>query len=277
MPVLDTTFDAVARLLATGDVLVLTGAGISTESGIPDYRGPDGERRVTPMQHDEFVGSSAARQRYWARSFVGWQRMSTVEPNAGHRALTRLQDTGHVGTVITQNVDGLHQRAGTRDVIELHGALADVLCLTCDDRTGRADLDRRMRDENPGFVVTDGAIRPDGDVALHALDVERFVVPRCDGCGHDTLMPDVVFFGGSVPKDRVARCMDLTDRASALLVLGSSLKVFSGYRFVRRARANGTPIALITRGPTRADDDVTVKIDAGLGETLEALVERLEA
>ncbi|MCK9250722.1 MAG: NAD-dependent protein deacetylase [Solirubrobacteraceae bacterium] len=275
MPVRERALDTVAGLLAAGDVLVLTGAGISTESGIPDYRGPDGLRRVRPMQHDEFVGSSDARRRYWARSFVGWQRMASVRPNAGHLALTRLQRAGRVGSVITQNVDGLHQRAGTRDVIELHGALADVLCLTCDARSRRDALDERMRRDNPSFVVTDGGIRPDGDVSLHDLDVERFVVPLCEGCGHDTLMPDVVFFGGSVPKPRVARCMDLTDRASALLVLGSSLQVFSGYRFVRRARANGTPIALITRGPTRADDDVTVKIDAGLGETLEALVGRV--
>lgn len=275
LPTAGAGLDPLVDLLATGDVLVLTGAGVSTDSGIPDYRGPDGERRVTPMQFREFTDSSAARQRYWARAFVGWQRFSSVVPNPVHEAIARLQGAGHVGSVITQNVDGLHQRAGTHDVVELHGSLADVVCLTCRDRSSRWDLELRMRSDNPSFVAVDHEIRPDGDVALNDLEVASFVVPRCLVCAQDTLKPDVVFFGESVPKARVERCFDLTDQASALLVLGSSLKVFSGYRFVRRAAARGIPVAIVTRGPTRGDGEATLRIDAGLGETLTALRDRL--
>jgi NAD-dependent SIR2 family protein deacetylase len=277
MPALATGLDAFADLLAGGDVLVLTGAGISTESGIPDYRGPDGQRRVQPMEYSEFVGSSAARQRYWARSYVGWQRFSTAGPNAGHRAVAALQDAGLLGPVITQNVDGLHQAAGAQDVTELHGALARVVCLTCGDRTSRWDLDERMHEGNPGFEVTSNEIRPDGDIALNALDVEGFVVPLCLVCGRDTLKPDVVFFGESVPKPRVERCFQLTERARALLVLGSSLQVMSGYRFVRRAAAHGIPVGIITHGPTRGDAEATHQLDAPLGPTLSALAQRLAA
>lgn len=275
-PELD-AIEALVALLRGRDVLVLTGAGISTESGIPDYRGPDGERRVTPMQHREFVGSSEARQRYWARAFVGWRNFSSAGPNAGHEAVTRLQRAGHVGAVITQNVDGLHQRAGAERVIELHGSLAQVVCLSCGDRSSRWDLDDRIARENPGYAASGGEIRPDGDVSLHELDVAAFVAPRCLGCGEDTLKPDVVFFGDSVPKPRVEHCFALTDAAPALLVLGSSLAVFSGYRFVRRAAAAGIPVGLVTRGPTRADADVDIRVDAPLGETLTAVVERLGA
>jgi NAD-dependent SIR2 family protein deacetylase len=277
MPALATGLDAFADLLAGGDVLVLTGAGISTESGIPDYRGPDGQRRVQPMEYSEFVGSSAARQRYWARSYVGWQRFSTAGPNAGHRAVAALQGAGLLGPVITQNVDGLHQAAGAQDVTELHGALARVVCLTCGDRTSRWDLDERMREGNPGFEGTSNEIRPDGDIALNALDVEGFVVPLCLVCGRDTLKPDVVFFGESVPKPMVERCFRLTERARALLVLGSSLKVMSGYRFVRRAAAHGIPVGIITHGPTRGDAEATHQLDAPLGPTLTALAQRLAA
>lgn len=275
-PELD-AIEALVALLRSRDVLVLTGAGISTESGIPDYRGPDGERRVTPMQHREFVGSSEARQRYWARAFVGWRNFSSAGPNAGHEAVTRLQRAGHVGAVITQNVDGLHQRAGTEHVIELHGSLARVVCLSCGERSSRWDLDDRIARDNPGYAATGGEIRPDGDVSLHELDVAAFVAPRCLDCGEDTLKPDVVFFGDAVPKPRVEHCFALTDAAPALLVLGSSLAVFSGYRFVRRAAAAGIPVGLVTRGPTRADGDVDVRLDAPLGETLTAVVERLGA
>ncbi|WP_270889505.1 NAD-dependent protein deacetylase [Pedococcus sp. 5OH_020] len=269
--------DAAADLLAGGDVLTLTGAGISTESGIPDYRGPDGNRRVTPMQYSEFIGSSAARQRYWARSYVGWQRFTPAEPNAGHRAVARLQRAGLLGHVITQNVDGLHQRAGATDVTELHGSLATVVCLTCGDRTRRADLDERMHTANPGFQVTSDEIRPDGDISLNALEVSGFHVPLCLVCGRDTLKPDVVFFGESVPKPLVERCFALTDEAGALLVLGSSLKVMSGYRFVRRAAARRIPVAIITRGPTRGDGEASLQLDAPLGPTLSELVTRLAA
>ncbi|NNM45427.1 NAD-dependent protein deacetylase [Knoellia koreensis] len=269
--------DAVADVLAAGNVLVLSGAGISTESGIPDYRGPDGERRVTPMQYSEFTGSSEARQRYWARSYVGWQRFNLAGPNAGHRAVTRLQRAGLVGSVITQNVDGLHQASGTTNVTELHGSLAKVVCLTCGDRTSRWDLDDRMRDANPDFTVTSDEIRPDGDIALNALEVESFRVPLCLVCNRDTLKPEVVFFGESVPKPLVENCFQQTEQASALLVLGSSLKVMSGYRFVRRAHARGIPVVIITRGPTRGDAEATLQLDASLGTTLTELADVLGA
>lgn len=272
-----TDLDAFVDLLSGGGVLVLSGAGLSTESGIPDYRGPDGQRRVQPMQYSEFVGSSAARQRYWARSYVGWQRFSSAGPNAGHRAVAVLQQAGVVGPVITQNVDGLHQAGGAVDVTELHGALERVVCLTCGDRTSRWDLDERMRESNPGFEVTSNEIRPDGDIALNALEVEEFVVPLCLVCGRDTLKPDVVFFGESVPKPLVVRCFELTERARALLVLGSSLTVMSGYRFVRRAAAHGIPVGIITHGPTRGDAEATHQLDAPLGSTLTELTSRLAA
>lgn len=271
------SLEAVAELVSAGNVLALTGAGISTESGIPDYRGPDGERRVTPMQLSEFTGSSQARQRYWARSYVGWQRFNRARPNAGHEAVAALQQAGFVGPVITQNVDGLHQAAGATDVTELHGSLAKVVCLTCGDRTSRWDLDERMRVANPSFEVTSDEIRPDGDIVLNELDVSTFQTPLCLVCGRDTLKPEVVFFGESVPKPLVESCFQLTEAASAILVLGSSLKVMSGYRFVRRAAAHGIPVAIITRGPTRGDAQATLQLDAPLGPTLTALVQRLAA
>jgi NAD-dependent SIR2 family protein deacetylase len=268
---------AVAELLEAGNVLALTGAGISTESGIPDYRGPDGKRRVTPMQYSEFIASSEARQRYWARSFVGWQRFNQARPNPGHDAVARLQRVGLLGPVITQNVDGLHQQAGATEVTELHGALARVVCLTCGDRSSRWDLDTRMHEANPAYTVTSDDIRPDGDIALNDLDVADFRTPTCLVCGRDTLKPDVVFFGESVPKPLVEHCFRLTDAADAVLVLGSSLKVMSGYRFVRRAAARGIPVAIITRGATRGDSEATVQLDAPLGVTLSALALQLGA
>jgi NAD-dependent SIR2 family protein deacetylase len=268
---------AVADLIERRRVLTLTGAGISTESGIPDYRGPDGKRRVTPMQYSEFVRSSQARQRYWARSYVGWQRFNLARPNAGHEAVAALQRAGALGPVITQNVDGLHQAAGATEVTELHGALARVVCLTCGDRSSRWDLDERMRATNPSFEVTSDEIRPDGDIALNELDVEGFVVPRCLVCQHDTLKPDVVFFGESVPKPLVEHCFRLTEEAEVLLVLGSSLKVMSGYRFVRRAAARGIPVVIITRGATRGDGEAALQLDAPLGPTLTELVRLLAA
>jgi NAD-dependent SIR2 family protein deacetylase len=268
--------DALADLLATTRPLVLTGAGISTESGIPDYRGPDGKRRVAPMQYSEFIGSSEARQRYWARSYVGWQRFSAAQPNEGHRAVASLQRSGHLGPVITQNVDGLHQAGGAEDVHELHGALSRVVCLTCGDTTGRETLDARMRETNPDYTVTSDEIRPDGDIALNQVDVAQFIVPLCLVCGRDTLKPDVVFFGESVPKPLVDQCFQLTDVADALVVLGSSLAVMSGYRFVRRAAARGIPVAIVTKGATRGDEQATIRIDAPLGATLRQLAATLE-
>ena len=262
--------------------LVLTGAGMSTDSGIPDYRGRDGTRRVLPMQHGEFCATSENRQRYWARSFVGWQRFSHAEPNAGHRAVAALQQRGRLGPLITQNVDGLHQAAGSPDVTELHGTLADVVCLTCGDRSGRDLLQARMVEANPGFEervrgqATDGSrvssqIRPDGDVVLPDDAVAGFHLPLCLVCGADTLKPDVVFFGGSVPRERVDACFALTEAAPALLVLGSSLAVMSGLRFVRHAARRGVPVMAVTRGPTRGDEHMSLRVDAPLAPTLERL------
>lgn len=264
-----------AGVLRRGPALVLTGAGMSTASGIPDYRGPDGRRRVTPMHLSEFVGSSAARQRYWARSFVGWRAFSAARPNASHRLVTELQQLGAVGTVITQNVDRLHQAAGTRDVIDLHGSLAEVVCLTCGAREPREDLDARMAGDNPGFDVGSDEIRPDGDVRLEEVDVVGFTAPRCLRCGSDTLKPDVVFFGGAVAKPLVERCFELTDAAPSLLVLGSSLQVMSGLRFVRRAVRHGIPVSIVTRGPSRGDDLATYRVDGELEPALRELVEIL--
>ena len=262
-----------AELVRGGKVTVLSGAGISTESGIPDYRGPEGKQRVTPMMYQEFVGSAVNRQRYWARSFVGWRRFAAAEPNAGHYAVATTLPTGLLGAIITQNVDGLHQRAGARDVLELHGSLAQVVCLNCGNRSGRAELEERLRIANPDFVATPHEIRPDGDVVLDDEEVRRFQLVRCLVCGSDLLKPDVIFFGESVPKVLVERCFAEVERSDGLLVLGSSLQVMSGYRFVLRAAELGTPVAIVTRGITRGDDQATIRIDAPLGETLGRLEE----
>ena len=265
--------EQLAELVRGGRATVLTGAGISTESGIPDYRGPEGKQRVTPMMYQEFVGAAANRQRYWARSFVGWRRFAAAAPNAGHYAVAKMQLAGLLGAVITQNVDGLHQRAGAHDVLELHGSLARVICLNCGNRSGRAELEERLRVANPDFVATPHEIRPDGDVVLAEEEVRRFELVRCLVCGSDLLKPDVIFFGESVPKALVARCFTEVERSAALLVLGSSLQVMSGYRFVLRAAERGIPVAIVTRGITRGDDQATIRIDAPLGDTLRRLEE----
>ncbi len=263
------------ELLADGDVVVLTGAGMSTASGIPDYRGPDGTRRVQPMQHGEFVSSAEGRQRYWARAFAGWGRFAAAEPNAAHRAVADLERLGLLRHVITQNVDGLHQRAGSRRVLELHGTLAAVTCLDCGEQTSRELVQQWLADANPDFLTGLDAptpVRPDGDVALPEALVTGFRTPRCLVCGGDRLKPDVVFFGGSVAKDVVERAFSLVEGASALLVLGSSLQVMSGYRFVRRAARDGIPVAVVTRGSTRGDTETTLRLDALVGDVLPGLV-----
>lgn len=257
-------------------LFVLTGAGVSTDSGIPDYRDADGAwKRTPPMTLQTFMGGEPARARYWARSMVGWRRFGQVQPNASHRALARLEARGNVGLLVTQNVDGLHQAAGTTDVIDLHGRLSRVVCMSCGDLSARTDLDARMRALNPGYEVDSDEIRPDGDIRLDEVDVERFVPPTCLVCGSDMLRPDVVFFGGAVPKPLVQECFALTDAAPALLVLGSSLQVMSGLRFVRRAAARGIPVVILTRGPTRGDELATLRIDTELAPALAGLVERL--
>lgn len=266
------------ELVGRGGVLALTGAGMSTASGIPDYRGPDGRRRVQPMQHAEFVGSATGRQRYWARAFVGWERFAAAAPNAAHRAMADLERAGVVEHVLTQNVDGLHQEAGARRVVELHGSLARVVCLDCEEVTTREQVHAWLAEANPGFLrrASDpGQVRPDGDVELPDDLVTRFRAPRCLVCGGDRLKPDVVFFGGAVPRPTVERAFELLGGARSLLVLGSSLRVMSGYRFVRRARRDGIPVLVVTRGQTRAETETTVHLDALLDDVLPRLTSEL--
>jgi NAD-dependent SIR2 family protein deacetylase len=260
-------------LVAGGRVLVLTGAGISTDSGIPDYRGPTGGlRRNLPMTYQAFVGDVAARRRYWARSFLGWRQIAVARPNSGHHALASLQQAGLLTGLITQNVDGLHQRAGARDVIELHGGLDRTICLACGDRRPRGELDATLRALNPDFGAGIDRINPDGDVSMPDDALSGFVIAACAACGSDLLKPDVVFFGENVPTDRVTESFALVAQARCILVLGSSLTVFSGYRFVRAAARAATPVAIVNQGPTRADAIATHRIDAPLGEVLPALV-----
>jgi len=269
-----TTDDAAAALdlLAARPLVVLTGAGVSTDSGIPDYRGPGSPAR-TPMTYQEFVSGPAARQRYWARSHLGWARMRRAEPNAGHRAVAALG----ADLVITQNVDGLHEAAGTPRLVALHGRIADVVCLSCRSTTTRATLQQRLAALNPGWAErhADVAVRPDGDVALE--DTAGFVVPDCESCG-GVLKPDVVFFGENVPPARVERCYAAVDalagRDGALLVAGSSLTVMSGLRFVRRAAKLGVPVVIVNRGTTRGDELASYKLEAGCSAWLVGLAER---
>ncbi|MFI0350792.1 NAD-dependent protein deacetylase [Actinomadura sp. 9N407] len=267
--------DELADLVADGDVVILSGAGLSTESGIPDYRGETGRaRRADPMTYQAFVGGEAARRRYWARSHLGWRHISHAEPNAGHRAVAGLQRRGLVSGIITQNVDGLHQAAGARDVIELHGALDRVVCLGCGVRTARQELHERLAAANPGWEAAADAINPDGDVELEGERIDAFRIVGCRTCG-GILKPDVIFFGENVPGRRVAECYALAGRAGTLLVLGSSLTVMSGYRFVRHATGLGIPVAIVNRGATRGDAEAWTTVDAPLGATLTALAARL--
>ena len=260
--------DELAAWLRAGRVAVLTGAGCSTESGIPDYRGPETRARArNPIQHRDFVGNEATRRRYWARSAIGWPRMAGARPNAAHRAIAELEAAGRLTGLITQNVDRLHHKAGSRDVLELHGALADVRCLSCAAREPRDTLQHRILELNPGLSAREAPIAPDGDAELPAPVVEGFRTPPCLACG-GVLMPDVVFFGGSVPRERVDAAFAMLDGASALVVVGSSLTVFSGYRFVLRARDRRIPIAIVNRGETRGDPYAALRIDAMVGEVL---------
>jgi NAD-dependent SIR2 family protein deacetylase len=258
-------------------VLVLTGAGCSVPSGIPDYRGPDGTwKHSQPMTLAQFKGGPAARRRYWAGSLRGWPRVRDARPNAAHAALARLEAEGPVRQVVTQNVDGLHQRAGSRRVVDLHGRLDVVECLDCGARVCRQDLQDLLLAWNPAFAPrvrgggagdgVDGEVRPDGDTPI-ARSLDAFRVPDCPECG-GTLKPAVVFFGENVPRSRVKTVETALDEADALLVVGSSLMVWSGYRFVRRARDRGLPVAAVNLGRTRADDDLTLKITANCAEIL---------
>lgn len=264
--------DAVADLLASGGVVALTGAGISTDSGIPDYRGPTGAsmRRHAPMTYREFRHEPAARHRYWARSHAGWPLMLRARPNDGHRALARLEQRGLVSGVITQNVDGLHDAAGSRTVIDLHGRLDRVACLDCDRVVSRAAVEEALVRVNGTWRPTPHAHNPDGDVDLTEEQIRSFRMVGCDSCG-GALKPDVVYFGETVPRPRVEESFAWVDRARALLVLGSSLHVFSGRRFVQRAADRGIPIAIVNLGPTRADSLATIRVESPLSEFLAEL------
>jgi NAD-dependent SIR2 family protein deacetylase len=265
-----------ADLVADGDVLVLSGAGLSTDSGIPDYRGATGSlRRHTPMTYQTFTRDPRGRHRYWARSFVGWRQIAAARPNDGHRAVADLQRAGLLGGVITQNVDGLHQAAGAQDVVELHGGLDRTVCLCCGHTASRAELDARLRAVNPSFGPHTEEVNPDGDVELSDDVLDGFVMVDCLVCGSGPLKPDVVFFGETVPRPRVDTCFGLLEEASALLVLGSSLTVMSGYRFVLRAEKLGIPVGIVTLGPTRGDAKADVRVDAPLGTVLPELARRV--
>ncbi|HVG62663.1 MAG TPA: NAD-dependent protein deacetylase [Hyalangium sp.] len=266
---------ALASLLRGRRTVVLTGAGCSTESGIPDYRGPGTRARArNPIQHMEFLSRPEVRARYWARSLIGWPRFSQARPNAAHHALAALERDGHVLGLITQNVDRLHHAAGSTRIIELHGALAEVRCLSCGQRVPRAELQERLVALNPGFMEQQVELRPDGDAELPLEAVRSFRVADCTSCG-GAMKPDVVFFGDNVPRPIVDAAFAMVEEADALLVVGSSLAVFSGYRFVLRASERHMPIAMINLGESRGEELADVRVEARAGEVLPQLVEAL--
>ena len=254
-------------------LFILTGAGCSTRSGIPDYRDGDGRwKRPQPMSFQLFMASHEARQRYWARGTVGWRRFGRVEPNDAHRALARLEALGRSELLLTQNVDRLHQVAGSTRTIDLHGRLDHVRCMGCERRTSRADLQDELHHLNPVFVGVDAAEAPDGDAALEGCDFASFFVPTCRACG-GVLKPDVVFFGEPVPRERKEAAMRHLARADAMLVVGSSLMVYSGFRFVQAAAAAGKPIAAVNLGRTRADALLSLKVERACETALAFLLE----
>jgi NAD+-dependent protein deacetylase sirtuin 4 len=261
---------AMADLLRGKRVVALTGAGCSTESGIPDYRGPGTRQVRKPVQYQEFVRSSETRARYWARSVVGWSRVSGAAPNSGHQALAQLENAGAICGVITQNVDGLHHAAGSRRVVELHGSLAMVRCLSCGARTPRSDFQNALVERNPQWAERVRGLQtvsvPDGDADVDPSFYATFEVPAC-ACG-GIMKPDVVFFGENVPRETVDQAWQLFERGDCLLVIGSSLTVYSGRRFIYRAQQQGVPIGIINLGPTRADEVATVKLEQPIGRAL---------
>jgi len=257
-------------------LFVLTGAGCSTDSGIPDYRDVNGDwKRPSPVTFQAFTGDDATRRRYWARSLVGWPTMAQARPGAAHRALARLEGEGRIGLLLTQNVDGLHEAAGSTRAIDLHGRIDTVRCMGCEARTPRALLQEALRRRNPRWAALEARAAPDGDADLDNLDFSAFDVPDCPHCG-GMLKPDVVFFGESVPRDRVAAAFAALAESDAVLVAGSSLMVYSGFRFVQAAVAAGKPVAAVNLGRTRADDLLTLKVARPVGEALEALAAGLE-
>jgi len=265
-PLTDTEFECAGRLrqwlCAFDRIFVLTGAGISTASGIPDYRGPDGLwKRSAPITYQAFLRDPAMRRRYWMRSFVGWPAVARARPNRAHEALVELESQGRMTTLVTQNVDGLHARAGQRQIIDLHGRIDQVICLDCGARVGRLEVQQRLGEANPQWTGLSASIAPDGDADFEHAGVRGFRAPHCIDCG-GLLKPDVVFFGENVPRERVAAAHAALRMADAMLVIGSSLMVYSGYRFARLAHDAGMPLAMLTRGITRADELASLKLDA---------------
>lgn len=256
-------------------LFVLTGAGVSVASGIPGYRDTNGDwMRAQPIQWQAFRDSEHARRRYWARSMVGWPMLAAAQPNAAHRALAHLGAAGRIARLVTQNVDGLHQRAGSADVVELHGSIDDVVCLTCGARHARGAIQTQLLHDNPGLADITAAVSADGDAHLEWDALEMFRVPTCSFCG-GMLKPDVVFFGENVPRERVEAASQALSGAGAMLVVGSSLMVFSGYRFCMWAASAGTPIAAINIGLTRADALLSLKVEAPCGDALAAVAARV--
>lgn len=254
-------------------LFVLTGAGCSTESGIPDYRDANGDwKRAAPVTYQAFMGSEATRKRYWARSLVGWRIMREAHPGLAHHALARLEAAGHVHMLLTQNVDGLHDAAGSRATVDLHGRIDTVCCTACGMRSPRADLQARLLARNPEWAQLSARSAPDGDADLDGRDFSAFEIPACERCG-GLLKPDVVFFGESVPPARVAAARAALQECDAMLVAGSSLMVYSGFRFVQAAAAAGLPVAAVNLGRTRADDLLALKVEQPVGEALSALAD----
>lgn len=256
-------------ILADCKLFVMTGAGVSTDSGIPDYRGA-GRVARHPMTYDIFVGSTQAQQRYWARSYVGWSRIAMAKPNSGHFALAKAESAGRLQHLITQNVDRLHQSAGSENVIDLHGRLDQVICLRCQAVMSREQMDHMLRELNPGIARNELVeFTPDGDAEIEGT--EDFIIPSCASC-QGVLKPDVVFFGESVPAERVESAMEQLQNSDAVLVAGSSLTVNSGFRFAKQAVKLGKPLVIVNIGPTRADDLALAKIEANTSVVLERLL-----
>jgi len=271
-----THFDSLNHFLQQADSLVvLSGAGISTASGIPDYRDRNGEwKHAKPIQYAEFKQSAATRRRYWSRSFIGWQRFSGAQPNEAHRSLAALEAAGKVDVVVTQNVDRLHSDAGSSNVIDLHGNLRQVRCIDCDTTELRSSFQVRLRQANPDWHAEVVQYQADGDAELGECTGADFTAPECEACG-GVIKPDVVMFGENVPRERVDHSFAAIDRADALLVVGTSLMVYSGFRFARHASEQDKPIAIVNQGRTRADDIATLKVDADCVSALSAAAEQL--
>ncbi|WLG60383.1 NAD-dependent protein deacetylase [Pseudomonas sp. FP1762] len=268
--------DTLLQAMADDNLLILTGAGISTPSGIPDYRDSDGVRRGRqPMMYQEFLAAPESRRRYWARAMLGWPRVRQARPNAAHEALATLQQRGRISDLITQNVDTLHDQAGSQDVIELHGSLHRVLCLDCGQRSERDAIQQQMEAQNPYLSGVDAVQAPDGDTLLDPAFEARFQVPQCPHCAGERMKPDVVFFGENMAQPTAARALAAAENAAGLLVVGSSLMAYSAFRLCRVIAERGKPLMAINLGKTRADDLLDLKIEGSCEELLPWLVEEL--